>query len=497
MLLNSSRSRDILECIASLSSDEVATPPSIANQVLDMLPSDVWTNKDLKWLDPACKTGVFLREAARRLMVGLKDAIPDEAERREHIFKKMLHGYALTELTAQMSRRSLYYTKDPSDKDRSVVQFKEYSGNIQFSGQDHPYSGTNAKCSTCGALRRDFGGDYNKEHHAYDFIHLEKEPMKIDVVVGNPPYQLRDGGGGTSAMPIYHHFVRQAFQLRPSYVAMIIPSRWFAGGKGLDSFRQEMLSSKNFRYLFDFSDASLLFSGPKIEGGVCYFLWDRAHSGPCEVTVAMPNGTTSTQTRFLGEHGDVFVRFNEALSIIEKIKNRAKVYLDEQVSSRKPFGFDNAVRGASEQGAKQPIAVYSHEGTFYVSKGSITTNREWVDKWKVYTSKAGQNVINYPSQVIGRVFVGGPNTACTESYLVAGVFESQGEAEEFAKYLRTRLVRFLVAMRISSHNLTQSSFGFVPAYSSGENTDSAIYSKYGLTQAEVQFVESIARPWVD
>ena len=495
MLINASRSRDILECIASLSSDEVATPPAVANQVLDLLPVEVWSNKDLRWLDPACKTGVFLRETARRLMEGLKDSIPDEAERRKHIFTKMLHGHALTELTAQMSRRSLYYNKDASSKKLSVVPFKREEGNIQFSGQDHPYN-TNGKCSICGAGKEVFGAPGNRERHAYDFIHSEEGDMKFDVVVGNPPYQIEDGGAGASAAPIYQHFVSQAFRLKPRYVSMIIPSRWFAGGKGLDSFRAQMLASANFRNLVDYPDAAELFPGVDIGGGVCYFLWDRDYSGPCEVKTFSNGSFGPAMKRLLGDQGTIFIRFNEAISILGKVQGQAFKPLSDLVSPIRPFGLRTFFEDYKAAPYKASIALHTSDGVKYVDRAQILNKTEVIDQHKVFLGSAYGERGSYPYWVIGKPQPAGPGAACTETYLYIGPVANAVESENLAAYLTTRFARFLIALCKNTQHLRADRFQYVPIPDLQIKwTDAALYKRYGITQEEQLFIASIVKDW--
>ena len=494
MLINASRSRDSLECIASLSSDEVATPPAVANQVLDLLPVEVWSNKDLKWLDPACKTGVFLREAARRLMEGLKDSIPDETERRKHIFTNMLHGYALTELTAQMSRRSLYYNKDASSKKLSVVPFKSEEGNIQFSGQDHPYN-TNGKCNICGAGKEVFGAPGNRERHAYDFIHSEEGDMKFDIVVGNPPYQLESGGFAAQATPIYNKFVEQAFKLQPRYIAMIIPSRWFTGGLGLDSFRARMLASEQFRELVDYTDPGELFPGVEIKGGVCYFLWDRDYVGPATVTTVQEGRRSPSSERYLGQFGDVFVRFNEALPVLEKLRKANTSAMDSMVSATNPFGIATNFKNYVENPKDGYIRLATGDGIKWVSPREIKSNNQLVPFHKVLISKAYGAGDGYPHQIIGKPVYLPPDSASTMTYLVAGAFNTKAEADSFISYLNTRLVRFLIALRKPTQHVIGKSFSFVPVQDwDGVWNDEALYKKYQISKAEIAFIESIVRP---
>ena len=489
---NKSHVPDILDCIANLSSDEVFTPPEVANQVLDLLPKEIWSDPNIKILDPCCKTGIFLRESARRLMVGLEKAIPHEEERREHIFKKMLYGIAITELTGLVSRRSLYYSKDASS-DYSIVQFKDKEGNITYKRTEHDY--VQGKCRICGSPYENLERGDSMENYAYQFIHEEEVfKMKFDVIVGNPPYQIQDGGAGASASPIYQLFVNQAFRLKPRYVSMIIPSRWFAGGKGLDSFREQMLQSTKFQYLVDFPAASELFPSVEIKGGVCYFLWDEKYDGRCEVITFQDGKESSRASRYLGEHGDIFVRFNEALPILEKIQAKANSFLDEQIAPSKPFGLRTFFNEYKDAPFKNSVALYGNGGKYYVRRDQILANHHWIDKWKVLTSNGYGAGEGYPHQILGVPILAEPNSACTETYIVCGIYETEKEAKNFEDYMRTKFFRFLVALRKNTQHVTQSKFRFVPSLDMKENwTDKKLYSLYGLSQDEISFIDSIVR----
>lgn len=510
-LLRQSRQPDILEFLADLSNDEILTPPKVANDLLDLLPQEVWTDPNLRWLDPGCKSGVFLREAAKRLFdgdrregrehEGLRAAFPDERARREHIFKRMLHGMAVTELMGMESRRTLYYTKEPTHKDYSVVRFEKSlpGGNISFRRMEHTYRG--GACLSCGAAEGSLDRGDGRENYAYEFIHLspeEVDDMKFDVVIGNPPYQLTTGGAGAQATPIYNLFVEQAFRLKPRYVSMIIPSRWFAGGMGLDSFREQMLASTHFRNLVDFPDAGDIFPGVEIKGGVCYFLWDVTYDGPCEVVTVQSGAPGQPALRRLGEHGDVFVRFNEALPILKKVAAFKEANMSGLVSGTQPFGLPTNFKDFREKSRPGYVALYTNAGQKWVELKKITRNREWVKKHKIFLGLAYGAGNEYPHQIIGRPIVAAPNTACTMTYRVLGPVENAIHAENISAYLKTKFVRFLIALRKNTQHISKDSFAFVPALDwSIRWTDKMLYKRYGITRKEQAFIDSIVREMSD
>src|ERR1700730_9738842 len=314
---------DVLSCIANLSSDEVFTPPQLVNQILDVLPADLWSDKKSTFLDPGCKSGVFLREIVKRLDKGLEKYIANRQKRLDHIFKNQVFGLAITELTALISRRSLYCSKTANGKYSVCEAFNNSQGNIHFNRVEHTWE--NGRCRYCGANEENYERGGELESHAYPFIHTNKAEeifnMKFDVIIGNPPYQLGSSGGdsqGSFAMPIYQKFVQTAKSLDPRYVVMVTASRWFAGGRGLDEYRSEMLSDTHLRELVDFPDATDVFPRLDISGGVSYFLWDRSHDGPCNVQTFIGGVSSGVAARRLDAY-NVFVRYNTGVSILEKV----------------------------------------------------------------------------------------------------------------------------------------------------------------------------------
>lgn len=488
---------DVLTCLANLSNDEVFTPPEVANRMLDMLPEEIWHDSSATFLDPACKSGVFLREIAKRLIDGLKEEIPDLQKRIDHIFHKQLYGIAITELTSLLSRRSVYCSKYPNSK-YSISLFDDSSGNIRYKRVPHRWQ--NGKCVFCGASQKEYERGDELETHAYEWIHTIKPEeifkMKFDVIIGNPPYQLSDGGAQASATPIYNRFVEQAKKLNPRYMTMIIPARWYAGGKGLDTFRASMVMDRRIRVLHDFINASDCFgNGVEIKGGICFFLWDRDHVGKCKVFTHTGDKTVEQNERYLQEDGnDVFIRYAEGVSILGKVQSANEKTMDEMVSSQKPFGLRTYVHGEQKRFAGS-IKLYERGGTGYVNRGEITKNENWIDQPKVFISAAYNAGDSIPHQIIGKPIAGEAGSACTETYIVVGPFNAPFEVNNAISYIQTKFFRFLVMLRKSSQHAASSVYAFVPQQDFSKPwTDTELYKKYGLTDDEIAFIESMIKP---
>lgn len=494
-MVNSNYNPDVLNCIANLSNDEVFTPPELANKVLNLLPQELFKSPTTTFLDPFSKSGVFLREIVKRLDRGLEDQIPDRQARIDHIMHKQVYGIAITELTSYISRRSLYCSKRANSQ-YSVSHFDTESGNIIYANRSHTW--VNGKCKYCGATQSVYDRGSAAEQYAYLFIHTDNPHqffgnMKFDVIIGNPPYQLEDGGNNASASPLYQKFVEQAKKLKPRYLSMIIPSRWFGGGKGLDDFRKDTLNDSRFRVIVDYENANDCFPGVDIAGGVCYFLWDRDHPGDCRV-VNINNGQRVETTRRLNEF-ETFIRRAEALSIIKKVQGKKERTMSTVVTSRKPFGLATTDRPLTYGDLK--LRWQNGEGPY--PRANVTVGIEMIDKWKVISSYVGYDHAGNPGKdgkrkVFARIDILPPGTICNETYLVINYFDTEQEAKNMVGYMKTMFFRFLVSQLMFSHHITKNAYQFVPVQDCKQEwTDEKLNKKYGLSPEEIAFIESAIR----
>jgi site-specific DNA-methyltransferase (adenine-specific) len=487
---------DVLNTLANLSSDEVFTSPELANKMLDLLPKNLWSNKNIKFLDPFSKSGVFLREITKRLLIGLEKEIPVLQDRLDYILKNQVFGIAITDLTASISRRTLYCSKKANGKYSISNAFKDISGNIVYEKKEHTWK--DEKCIYCSASKTEYLRDNKKEGYAYQFIHTEKPEdvfnMKFDVIIGNPPYQLSDGGAQSSAIPIYHKFVEQAIKLNPRFLVMIVPSRWFTGGKGLDDFRSKMLNDNRISKIIDFPNSSDCFPGVKIEGGVNYFLWDKDHTGNCEITNKLSFDESTVSRKLLEPKFNEFIRYNKSVSIVQKVITKRYGSFSDIVSSRKPYGLDSQFNDFSKVEKNGFIKIYANKSIGFVNPKLVITNKESILKFKVFISYAYGMGGEESLQVINRPILGEPNSCCTETYLEIGPFKSRKESENVIKFLKTKFVRFLILALKSTQHGTSKVYKFVPLLDfSSEWDDLKLYTLFEINNDEKNFIEKIIK----
>jgi hypothetical protein len=503
------RNPDVLTCIANLSNDEVFTPPEFAIRMLDTLAeawaashggANIWADRTVKFLDPCTKSGVFLREITSRLTQGLTYEMSDLEERVNHILTRQVFGIGITHLTSLLARRSVYCSKHANGEHSIAKGFASDDGNIWFERMEHTWA--NGKCTYCGASQQTLDRGEGLETHAYAFIHtgdiktrlaeLFGDDMQFDVIIGNPPYQLDDGGYGTSAAPIYQLFVEKALDLDPRYAVFVTPSRWMAGGKGLDKYRARMLFDKRLCNIVDYPKLYEGFPGVKIRGGISYFLWNRDHNGPCAVqTIWDGQPTGPAVARHLNAY-DILVRRNEAVPILDKVRAKGERTLDARVSSRKPFGLATNFKGKPlKSGLKKPVQLYQNQRIGWVERKDILTNSDWIDEWKVLMTAVQGTSAAIETKFLSKPIIAEPGTACTETYLVAGHFNEETVAINYAKYLRTRFVRFLVSLRKATQHATRDVYAFIPNLPLDQVwTDAKLYKRYELTKDEIAFIES-------
>jgi len=509
------RNPDVLTCIANLSNDEVFTPPELANRMLDTLAeawasnhkgADIWADSLVKFIDPFTKSGVFLREIASRLTKGLADEIPNLKDRVDHILTRQVFGIGVTNLTSLLARRSVYCSKHAKGEHSIAKSFTSDDGNIWFKRTDHKWR--YGKCVYCGAPRETFDRDPGLENHAYSFIHTNDikahigamfgGTMQFDVIIGNPPYQMTGGAGGSSDSSIYHLFVQQAQRLDPRFLSMVIPSRWMAGGRGLDEFRKNMLTDHHLVELVDWNDSTDAFPGVQIKGGICYFLWGRDYTGDCQVTRVSAGESHLQAPRDLSEF-DVFIRDERALSILRKVLAKREESVLDLISGDTPFGIATNFSDWAEKPAKGDIALHLISRTKrtvgYMKRSLIKKNANAIDSWKVLLPKAYGAGESFPHQILGKIVLASPPSACSQSYLIAWPFASRKEAVSFSSYYSTRFFRLLVSLRKITQDALRSTYTWVPKQPWDQTwTDETLYKKYSITKDEIAFINSMIRP---
>lgn len=435
-----------LQKFGRLSSSEIVTPPNVADDMVALLPKDKLV-KDSKFLDIASKQGEFACALYKRFGEKIKNNI---------------YAIPTSNLTYEFTRKVFELLGIPVE-------------NI-FS-------------------------DFN----AYDIIGENKDKyikilleMKFDAIVGNPPYQSQTTEKGIQAKPLYHHFVELAIALEPTFITMIMPSRWFAGGMGLDEFRQSIMSDDSFVKYFDFSNSKDCFPGISVSGGVGFFLRYDNHHGCCQFTNNI-NGKSNTLLRKMDEFG-IIVRYNEAISILRRIMERSEDCLSLKVSAISPFGIPTSVRGRKKHKSGD-YRLFSSKGISYISGEDVSKGQEWIGKYKVLVSQTGAEHAMEPScdgryrVLTSSMCAIGPCDVCTHSYILVGSFDNKEEANNLLSYLKTRFARFLILQSVSSIHISRKTFQFVPEQDFSRSwTDAELYAKYNLTDEEIQFIESMVKP---
>ena len=341
-----------------------------------------------------------------------------------------------------------------------------------------------------------------------------EENMKLDAIVGNPPYQIMDGGNGSSSKAIYGKFVQCSKKIRPKYISIIMPSRWMTGGKGLDEFRTEMINDKCIRILHDYMDSSSCFTNVQIEGGVCYFLWEKNSNSKCQIfTHSEDNKITNSLRYLLEDYSDVFIRNTNAVKILNKILKNTEESFSKLVFPRNPFGIfdeDNYIETENISTKLKIFGRFNRERCVKALKNTyeVNKNKTIIDKWKVFISKAdgaaGQLGNPIPAKIIGKAELGYPNTICTETFLVIAPFETKEQASNVISYTKTKFFRFMVGTR-KLKNMTKDTYSFVPLQNFKDDSDinwsesiaeidKQLYAKYGLTDGEITFIESMIKP---
>ena len=520
---------DILETITNVGNDEVFTPRKTCEMILDSLPEEVWHNPNYRWLNPATKNGIFEREIAIRLDAGLKDIIPDEEARRKHILQDMIYAIGQTKFTSYVARRTLYYCSDANRECDGIkapdghyvngyaigngTWFDDEEGNIKTPRADHVFD-KNGRCIYCRLPKTSkYVDSLQREQYAYEFIHHKPEEllgylqdlffkgdrtMTFDIIIGNPPYQLADGGSKASARPIYQLFVQNSIALAPKFLSMIIPARWYAGGKGLNEFRKEMLGCGNIKLLADFPNAKNCFPNCSISGGVCYFLWEKNYHGDCNF-ISYTNSGNPKKTLKKLDSFPILIRYPEAEGIVRKIVERDLFKsFSELVSTRNPFGFPS-----SERGVKTPfehsVRLFSSAGISYVPRADVSDGLNYLDQYKILQSTLTAEHANEADstgkfRVLSTLEELSPGDCCTDSYLVIGPFNSPNQSHNCMSYLKTKIVRFLLLLSVSSIHVTRDTYLFVPRVNFEESwTDAKLYKKFGLDKSEIDFIEETIR----
>lgn len=440
-----------------LSDSEIVTPAKVADEMVSALPFDALSKKkDAKFLDIASKQGEFA--------IALYKRFGNKA-------KKHIYAIPTSALTYEFTRKTYVLLGMPVEN--IFADFTSY----------------------------DLIGENNEN------IIKQLKDMNLDVIIGNPPYQESDGGGReSSAISLYHRFIECANTVLPHHVVMIIPARWYSGGKGLDNFRNTMLSDTHIKSIYDYPETSDCFDNLNIRGGVCYFLRDKEYEGPCTV-YNIKNGTilSSAHRPLLEPNCNIFIRYNAAISILKKVREKGEGTLGDIVSARNPFGLSsNFCDYKTSVDKTHNIKLYRFGEDAYIKSSQIEKNSKWSSQWKVLVSKASPGGDEYPHSIVSKPIISEPSSVCTETYLVIQVVSTKQEAKNLSAYIQTRFFRFMMSLVKNTQNISRACYAFVPLQDLSKKSDidwsksiaeidTQLYEKYGLNKSEIAFIESMIK----
>jgi site-specific DNA-methyltransferase (adenine-specific) len=341
----------------------------------------------------------------------------------------------------------------------------------------------------------------------------EVSNLKFDAIVGNPPYQMMDGGNNASALPVYNCFVEVAKEIKPNYISMIFPARWFTGGRGLNEFRDRMLNDDQLCKIHDFPDANDCFQGVEIKGGICYILWTNGYHGDCDIFTHKKNMVFESKRPLLEKDTTVFIRNDIQVSVLKKVQKFREETFNNVMNAGRFFGFHTKVNFYSDGTAEiqtsdgqsmvpamqeptsvHTVKVYVHGGYCYIDPQLVPKNKEAVSKYKILLPNAG----NPGSTIIGRPFISEPNSCSSNTYAVVTFKEgldSRQHAENCMKYIMTKFFRFLVSIKTFTQHMAPAAYSFVPVQDyTMEWTDEKLYEKYGFTDEEIAYIEEAIKP---
>ena len=336
------------------------------------------------------------------------------------------------------------------------------------------------------------------------FWNKESKEMKFDAIVGNPPYQIMDGGAQASAKPVYNSFVDVTRKIKPNYVSMIMPARWYAGGKGLDAFRNSMLTDNHLSEIVDFPVSADCFPSVEIKGGVCYFLWDKKHTGDCLIKTINGGHISEMQRPLQEKNLDFFIRYNYAVTIYRKVAEKTEESFEKHVSSRKPFGISTSVLGHGIREAND-IVFYGNKNKSFIDRNKVKTNQSWISKEKIFISYAYGAGEEFPHQIINMPILAEMNSACSETYIVIGPFGNKDICRSVIAYIKSKFFRFMVLLKKNTQHATKTVYQLVPTQDFTENSDidwsksvaeidQQLYKKYNLSDEEIAFIDSMIKP---